>query len=215
MSEDKNTEVEATEPSNDESVLDSRKELARSMGVEFHPSIGLHKLNEKIQAAIDAEAAEMRAEATEQALEAAKNAAAVQQAANNAPLELSPELQREHVRAKALELVRIRVTCMNPMKKDYEGEFFATGNKVVGTLRKYVHFDVEWHVPRMIYNMIKNKKYQTFATRKVRSESGVLVNKKEGRLVPEYAVEVLPNLTEAELKALAQRQAMAAGTAEG
>jgi len=37
---------------------------------------------------------------------------------------------------------------------------------------------------------------------------------REGKLIKEFAIEILPNLTAAELKALAQRQAMAGGTSE-
>ena len=175
--------------------LEARKELARSMGIEFHPSIGLEKLNAKIQDAVDAETAELSAPVAEE-------------------VKGSTERTPEEIRAEAMRLVRIRVSCMNPAKKDYEGDIFATGNTIVGTVRKYVHFNVEWHVPNIIYNLLKTKKYQAFVEKKVRSDTGVVVRVKEGRLIPEYAIELLDPLTSQEIGKLAQRQAMASGTAE-
>jgi hypothetical protein len=115
--------------------------------------------------------------------------------------------KRRRLRMEAARLVRIRVVCMNPMKKDWEGEIFTVANAVVGTFKKYVPFgnDEGWHVPNIIYQQIKSRMCQTFVNAK--SRNGVTI--RQGKLIKEFAVEVLPDLTEAELKELAQRQAMA------
>jgi hypothetical protein len=132
---------------------------------------------------------------------------------------LSPTQIKESVaeyrkrRAKeAGELVRIRVTCMNPAKREWSGEIFTAGNATVGTFKKYVPFGIEegWHVPRIIFNMIMERRCQIFQS----VPDGRGGKKRVGKLIPEFAVEVLPNLTPDELRALAQRQAMANGTAE-
>ena len=118
-----------------------------------------------------------------------------------------PEMDRAALQKSASELMRIRVTCMNPAKKEWEGEIFTVGNAVVGTFKKYVPFNADegWHVPRIIYEQLKDRECQVFTT--VRDSRGNSTRK--GKLIKEFAIEVLPNLTEEEIKELAQRQAMA------
>lgn len=163
--------------------LTALKARADLLGVTYHPSIGLEKLREKVNAALSS---------TEQDASVTQPSEAEERA----------EMQR-----KAAELVRIRVTCMNPAKKEWEGEIFTTGNAVVGTFKKFVPFNADegWHVPRMILEMMQQRECQVFTT--VKSKNGVSVRK--GKLIKEFAIEILPPLTEQELKDLAQRQAMA------
>lgn len=177
--------------------LTSLKARADQMGLSYHPSIGLEKLRDKINAAVTAEGPVAKEEE-----EAPVVAAKV--AAKESQNELRIRKKRE-----ANELVRIRVTCMNPMKKEYEGEIFTVSNSVVGTLKKYVPFNADdgWHVPRLIYNQLVQRQCQVFTT--VKDNRGNKVRK--GKLIKEFAVEVLPPLTPAEIKELAQRQAMARG----
>ena len=110
-------------------------------------------------------------------------------------------------RKEANELIRIRVTCMNPNKREWDGEIFTTGNSTLGTLKKYVPFNADegWHVPRAIYNQIIERQCQIFVTKKDSRGNTT----KEGKLIKEFAVEVLPNLTVEELEELARKQAMA------
>ena len=110
-------------------------------------------------------------------------------------------------RKEASELVRIRVTCMNPAKKEWDGEILSAGNSAVGTFKKYVPFNNEdgWHVPRIIYNQLLERKCQIFVTDKDGRGNKV----RKGKMIREFAIEVLPQLTAAELRDLAQRQAMA------
>lgn len=160
--------------------LTALKARADMMGVKYHPSISLEKLKEKITAHMNAEEDKPVAE---------------------------PEMNRAALQKSASELMRIRVTCMNPAKKEWEGEIFTVGNAVVGTFKKYVPFNADegWHVPRIIYEQLKDRECQVFTT--VRDSRGNSTRK--GKLIKEFAIEVLPNLTEEEIKELAQRQAMA------
>lgn len=160
--------------------LTALKARADMMGVKYHPSISLEKLKEKITAHMNAEEDKPVAE---------------------------PEMDRAALQKSASELMRIRVTCMNPAKKEWEGEIFTVGNAVVGTFKKYVPFNADegWHVPRIIYEQLKDRECQVFTT--VRDSRGNSTRK--GKLIKEFAIEVLPNLTEEEIKELAQRQAMA------
>lgn len=174
--------------------LELLKQRADQLGIKYHPSIGLDTLRDKVNAALKTETSE-----------------------TNPEPEVAPELTAAQIeakrirelKAKANELVRIRVTCMNPAKKDWPGEIFTAGNSVVGTFRKMVPFEAEWHVPRIILNMMQERKYQSFY--KVKTPKGEVTRNK---LVKEFAIEILPPLTPKELKELAQRQAMANGTAE-
>ena len=166
--------------------LTSLKSRADLLGINYHPSIGVEKLREKIAAAMSdpADKPETKEDETE-------------------------GQKRQRQMREASKLVRIRLTCMNPFKKDWDGEFFTVGNSVVGSYTKYVPFNSEdgWHVPQIIYNHLIERQSQIFVTRK--TDRGVTV--REGKLIKEFAVEVLPQLTQAELDELARRQAMAGG----
>jgi hypothetical protein len=103
------------------------------------------------------------------------------------------------------------VTCMNPNKREWEGEIFTTGNMVVGTFKKYVPFETVWHVPQIILTMMRQRKCQVFHTV---TDKRTGTKSRRGKMVNEFAVEVLPELSDTELQDLAQRQAMANGTAD-
>lgn len=180
-----------------ESELDVLKMRADTLGIKYHPNIGVDKLKEKIEEA-------KAGGATEEVK--------TEESVKEKPVKAETEHEyRTRMLKEAGRLRRIRVTCMNPMKAEWEGEIFTSGNGVVGNFRKYVPFETEWHVPQIILNMIEDRMYQTFYT--VRDPRTGQQGRR-GKLVKEFAVEILPDLTKEELKALAQRQAMARGTAE-
>ena len=173
-----------------EDELTVLKRQADVMGVRYHPSIGADTLKAKLEEARTKTAEENTAK---QAAVTAKHS------------EEAKKLKRIR---EARELVRVRITCMNPLKKEYEGEIFSVGNSEIPTITKFVQFEREYHVPRIMLNMIKNRKYQTFIEE--RTPNGGKV--KRGKLIREYAVEELPPLTAAELQELKQRQLMAQGS---
>ena len=173
-----------SEIQNDESLivdeLAALKARADMLGISYHPSIGVDKLREKV----DDESAAVVEEAKE--TEAAK---------------------RLRLRNEAARLVRIRLVCMNPNKKEWDGEIITAGNAGVGTYKKYIPFNAEegWHVPNIIYQQLLHRECQIFVT--VRDSRG---NKtRVGKMIREFAIEVLPQLTQEELDDLAHRQAMA------
>jgi hypothetical protein len=170
--------------------LTTLKARADLLGVSYHPSIGLEKLREKVNAA-----AEGKKPAPEVATPVAAKAV---ETANQV---------RARLKRAALELVRIRVTCMNPAKAEWEGEIITAGNAAVGSVTKFVPFNVEdgWHVPRIIYTQLVERQCQIFTT--TTDSRGNKTRK--GKLIREFAIEVLPPLTAEELRDLAQRQAMA------
>ena len=183
------TSINTDAPTQDE--LTALKARADLMGIPYHPSIGLEKLREKVSTAltpaVDGEVA-------------APAPAAVSTAAS------ADEVRRKHI-LDATRLVRIRVACMNPNKKELEGQIITVGNSVVGTLKKYVPFHIEdgWHVPHMIYETLRDAECQIFMTKKDARGN----NYRASKMIKEFAIEILPDLTQEELKDLAQRQAMA------
>lgn len=172
--------------------LTTLKARAEQLGISFHPSIKLEKLRDKINAKLEGD--------SEEEAEEVVVAAGVPKGETQSELRLRK-------RKEASELVRIRVTCMNPAKKEWDGEILSAGNSAVGTFKKYVPFNNEdgWHVPRIIYNQLLERKCQIFVTDKDGRGNKV----RKGKMIREFAIEVLPQLTPAELRDLAQRQAMA------
>ena len=168
--------------------LTALKARADMMGIKYHPAISLAKLREKVVTELT-------------------DAAPVQEEEPNTPVVETDNQRRIRHRREAGELVRIRVSCMNPAKSEWEGEIFCAGNSQVGSFTKYVPFNNEdgWHVPRVILNMMQERQCQIFIT--VRDGRGNSTRK--GKLIKEFAIEVLPALSAEELHDLAQRQAMA------
>lgn len=168
--------------------LAALKTRADMMGISYHPSIGLEKLREKVNAAISGQPEEPVNTSVSPVVEETENQ------------------KRQRQKLEAAKLIRIRVTCMNPAKKEWDGEILSVGNSVVGSFTKYVPFNgVEWHVPHIIYQQLVNRQCQVFQT--VIGPRGTKM--RQGKLINEFAVEVLPPLTKEELHDLAQRQAMA------
>jgi len=181
-------EEEALPVADELTVLKAR---ADQLGIQYHPSIGLEKLKAKVQDTLNGEV-----ESVEKKVPEAK-----------VKEEETEGARRGRKRKEANALVRIRVACMNPQKKEWEGEIITTGNAVVGTIRKYVAFNTEdgYHVPRMIYTQLINRMCQVFYTNKDNRGN----KSRKGKLIKEFSVELLTPLTPKELKDLAQRQAMA------
>jgi len=172
------------------------KERATKLGISFRANIGLDSLKEKIAAAMSDTPEETKEEET---------IATPADNKGDVPIESKLEMQAR-LRKEASKLIRVRITCMNQNKKDWEGEMFTVSNSLVGTLKKYVPFDNAegWHVPQMMLNMIKERKFQSFSTKKV---NGVKI--REGKIVPEFSVEIMEPLNKEELGKLADRQAQA------
>lgn len=172
-----------------EDELTVLKKRATLLGITYGPNTGLETLKKKIQDHLAESETPVKAE---------EKPLSERQLANQAKLQ---------ARREANKLIRVNVTCMNPNKKHLEGDIFTVSNSVVGTVRKYVKFDTEdgYHVPAIILQAMREKQCQIFVPH--RTENGHKTSK--GKLIKEYAIEVLPPLTEEELAELARRQAMA------
>jgi len=167
--------------------LTALKKQAKLMGIKHHPAVGVDKLRAKVKEALSA-----GEEAP--AKEVAKGAESISK-------------RNTRLRAESAKLVRVNVSCMNPNKREWDGEILTVSNSIVGTHRKFVKFNTEdgYHVPNIIYQMLVDRKYQSFYTHTL--ENGQRIRK--GKIVPEFNVQVLPPLTKEELAKIAQRQAAA------
>ena len=186
--------------------LKSLKERADLVGMKYHHKVGAKKLKALLEAHMSGETLEAAEEAKKQAKAAKKAAKAAAKA--NEPIPETPNQRALRLRKEAGRLVRIRVSCMNPNKKDYDGEIFAVSNSVVGTFKKFVPFnnDAGWHVPQIILNHLLEKECQIFHTVTI---NGRKVRK--GKLIKELNVQIMDPLTIEELHDLQQQQAMAGG----
>lgn len=177
----------------DTTELDTLKSRADLMGISYHPNISAERLAQRIQDRLD--------NPEEDSEEAPK--------AKVAPKNLEVTASRKStLRAEAMKLVRVNITCMNPAKREWENEHFTVGNSVVGTVSRVVPFNTSdgWHVEQILLNMIQARKCQVFVDVK---RNGVTV--KESRLIKEFAVEILDPLTPKQLEELKRRQLMTEG----
>lgn len=153
------------------------KERADLMDIKYHPSIGVDKLREKVNEMLTP---------------------------TKKPADETPAQVKMRKIKEANRLVRIRVTCMDPNRKGWKGDYFTVMNPVIGTIKKFIPFNTIWHVPVVLLKQLKRKKRQEFY--EVKAKYGLKI--KRARMVPMYAIEELPDLTKEELDELARKQAM-------
>lgn len=187
-------QIEEEFDTSEEAELAALKERARMMGLKISPKIGLEKLRAKIEAKLNPIAEETM------------------------DLEEETEVQRKaRIRKKQkleqMALIRCRIANLNPSKRDLRGEIFTVANKYVGTVRKFIPYgeatDNGYHIPQIIYEQLKTRKFLQVNTRNDRSAGNQIVV--DQRWVPEFSIEVLPQLTQEELDKLAASQAAAGG----
>lgn len=187
------------------SELATLKARAKVMGIDFSPNIGLDALRERVNTKANAVEALNEPEPIVQ-VDTVKTAV-------KGESKLQAELRiRKELIAEQTKLVRCRIECMNPAKGDLKGDLFTTGNRYVGKISRFIPFgeqtDNGWHIPFMLYNMLKNKKFLKLSREKIKGTNNY-VNR--SRLVPEFSIEVLPPLSKKEMKALGDRQQAQAG----
>lgn len=187
-------QIEEEFDTSEEAELAALKERAKMMGLKLSPKIGLEKLKAKIEAKLNPIAEETMdlGEETE-----------VQRKARI----------RKKQKLEQMALIRCRIANLNPSKGDLRGEIFTVANKYVGTVRKFIPYgeatDNGYHIPQIIYEQLKTRKFLQVNTRNDRSAGNQIVV--DQRWVPEFSIEVLPKLTQEELDKLAASQAAAGG----
>lgn len=178
------------------------KEMADRMGIKYSPNIGLATLKERIEAKKAGQVdPTLAAEELETIQAAEKSAAGFGQMT-------TAQAVAAQRKKDALRLVRIRLTDMNPVNGNLKGVLMSAGNAKLGFVKKFIPFNAEhgWHVPNIIVQQLKTKKFMSHYEVKQGNKKI-----KKHKLVPQYAIEILPPLTAKELQELKQRQLMASG----
>ena len=174
--------------------LEMLKTRARVMGITFSNNIGIEALRKKI----------------DDKLEGQNEVDAEPEATNPLqPKKATPANIRQLLLDENMKLVRLRITNMDPKKKDLPGEIFTVANGYIGTIRKFIPYgevtEGGYHVPYCIYKQLDKRKFLNIRTS--RSRNGEI--KVDHSWAKEFALEVLPQLTPEELKRLALEQAAA------
>lgn len=186
----------------EEEQLKLLKKRADQIGVKYSNNIGLETLAERINNKLEGKEQKPEEEAPPPPLVKPEDAG-----------KPAPKTLREKLVQENMKLVRIRITCLDPKKKEWPGEIITVANEYLGTVRKYVPFgeatEEGYHVPYCIYKYLKARKFLNIRTYKDRKNHNQI--KIESNWVPEFAIEVLPQLTKEELAKLAAAQTAAGG----
>jgi hypothetical protein len=190
---------------NQPTELQLLKERAKLMGIVFSNNISVDTLKAKI--------AEKMGESDDPApIPANEVQKANPLAGQDKPVKRKS--LRQHLHDENMRLVRVRIQCLDPKKANLPGELLTVANEHLGNVRKFVPYgeatEGGYHLPYILYKTLDARKFLNIRTVK---------DKKTGVTRPvtswnkEFAIDVLPPLTEAELKQLATAQ-MAAGSIE-
>lgn len=183
------TEETQVTPEQEELML--LKDRADRMGIQYHPSIGLDKLRAKVKSALDLD-------------EEPSTTTVVGNIDMSQYIETLGQ-KKARLKKEAEKLVRVRVTCMNPSKANMQCDTFTAGNSYIGTISRVIPFNADaWHVPQILVDMLIEKKFTHHYV--IKDAKGNNVNKT--KLMKEYSVVTLPNLTSEEIEELKREQAL-------
>lgn len=203
-----NQDDQALNPSADEQAVDELtllKERAKVMGIPFSNNISLETLRKRVADKMEGkdEAPEVNALTGDPEIAQAMAAKPLNQKDNAVAL-------RKLMYAQQMRQVRVRITNMDPKKKDLHGEIWTVANEYLGTVRKFVPYgeqtDDGFHIPYCLYRLLDSKRFLHIRDVKDRTTGIVRQDKVWAK---EFSLDVLPTLTQAELDRLAAAQAAA------
>lgn len=203
-----NQDDQALNPNADEQAVDELtllKERAKVMGIPFSNNISLETLRKRV-----ADKMEGKDEAPE--VNALTGDPEIAQALATKPLDpkANAVALRKLMHAKQMRQVRVRITNMDPKKKDLPGEIWTVANEYLGTVRKFVPYgeqtDDGFHIPYCLYRLLDSKRFLHIRDVKDRTTGIVRQDKVWAK---EFSLDVLPTLTQGELDRLAAAQAAA------
>ena len=192
------TEQNETEAVVTKDELSMLKDRANVMGVPFSNNIGIDALRKRI----DDKLAGMN---TEEVPEAETNAFTGTTTNTEVGSKAVTPTLRQYLFDENMKMVRVKITNLDPKKREWPGEIKTVANKYIGTVRKFIPFgdatDEGYHIPNCILKMLKRCKYQDIKVIKKNGKETVT-----SRWVSEYAIELLPPLSQEELRQLATAQ---------
>ena len=203
-----NQDDQALNPNTDAQAVDELtflKERAKVMGIPFSNNISLETLRKRVADKMEGkdEAPEVNALTGDPEIAQAMAAKPLDPKANAVAL-------RKLMHATQMRQVRVRITNMDPKKKDLPGEIWTVANEYLGTVRKFVPYgeqtDDGFHIPYCLYRLLDSKRFLHIRDVKDRTTGIVRQDKVWAK---EFSLDVLPTLTQGELDRLAAAQAAA------
>lgn len=199
------------------SEMDVLKSRAKMMGITFSNNIGIDALRTKVAAKMEGEL-----DPEEDTDEQDDDAETQEVVGSTIVIPVAPRLSkreteqqiRESLIKEQMRLIRIRITNMDPKKKDLPGEIITLANDFIGTVRKFIPFgevtDNGYHVPYCLYMFLKERRFLNITTSRKNGQISV-----SSRWAQEFSIDVLEPLTQKELDQLAAAQAAAGGISDG
>jgi hypothetical protein len=180
--------------STDEMEINERdywKEQANIRGVSYANNITTAKLKELVQARIaEQEAANSGGTRGRQSLE-----------------KLAPEVLANIDKATAL--VRFQINVLDPSKQDWTAITVTAGNANFSPIRRVIPLNAPvWHAERILVEVLKTMKYAHRKSERHPRLRQHIDNMSKPKYLPCFSIVELPPLTEEELKALAEQQAV-------
>lgn len=183
---------------------------ADMLGVTYHHRAGVEKIQQLIDDHLTAQNNDV---IPEPAAEASVRSEPV---VKGYPDKIVPMTEAEYKKdaqrtAKAMvgALLRVRITCLDPNKKNWPGEIVSVGSSKLGTFKRYVPFDTEepWHIPKIIYDVL-NERMCSVPIKKKDSRGHKTTAYKQ---IKAYSITIEEPMTKEEIKELARQQALAGG----
>ena len=124
--------------------------------------------------------------------------------------------KRQRVIDDAMRLIRVRITNLDPKKKELHGEILCVGNRYIGTVKKFIPYgeltDNGYHIPKVLFDELDSRKFLHIRTTRNKQNGQIEVKTSYAK---EFALEVLPPLTQEELARLAAAQSAASNADSG
>ena len=181
------------------------KERAKQMGIPFSNNISLETLRKRIS-----DKMEGKDEPEVNPLSGDVEIAAITSAPKKLDAKQNALALRKMMQRDQMKLVRVRITNMDPKKKDLPGEIWTVSNEYLGNVRKMIPYgeqtDEGFHIPYCLFRLLQSKRFLHIRTVKDRVTG---VERQEKQWVKEFSLDVLPDLTKEELARLAAAQAAA------
>lgn len=181
------------------------KERAKQMGIPFSNNISLETLRKRI-----ADKMEGKDEPEVNPLAGDSEIAAITAAPKKLDAKQNALALRKLMQREQMKLVRVRITNMDPKKKDLPGEIWTVSNEYLGNVRKMIPYgeqtDDGFHIPYCLFRLLQSKRFLHIRTVKDRVTG---LERQEKQWVKEFSLDVLPDLTKEELARLAAAQAAA------
>lgn len=195
-----------TELTKEQEELNILKKRAESLGINFGAQIGAETLRERIAAKLEEDAEKQNLEEPKEPVKKTPRELRAERKINEAEPETKNQ-RKARLRREASKLVRVKVVCYDPKKRNHKGDFFSVSNSAIGSFRRFIPYNNQagWHVEQVFVDLLREKEFQSFEHDTDSRGNDI----KRAVLSPAYSVEILPNLSVKELKDLQQRQAMA------